>query len=99
MVQRICNYPMYWALHGNAFNPDTCQLAEYQELAKCSEGKYWIEANGDEIGRLAQGRKSRRLAGTDTIFFVALKDIPKHKKITYLKRNRNIAYDGLWART
>jgi hypothetical protein len=28
----------HFALHGNAFNPDTGQLAEYSELSKCSEG-------------------------------------------------------------
>ena len=26
-----------FALHGNAFNPDTGQIADYVELSKCSE--------------------------------------------------------------
>jgi len=43
---------LHQALHGNAFNPDTNQLAEYPELAKCSEGYLWVESCKDEFGRL-----------------------------------------------
>mmetsp|Transcript_36527 Transcript_36527/g.51652 ORF Transcript_36527/g.51652 Transcript_36527/m.51652 type:complete len:234 (-) Transcript_36527:397-1098(-) len=35
---------LHAAFHGNAFNPDTNQIAEYPELAKCSEGYYWVES-------------------------------------------------------
>jgi hypothetical protein len=34
----------HFALHGNAFNPDTGQLAEYIELNKYSEGALWIDS-------------------------------------------------------
>mmetsp|Transcript_26438 Transcript_26438/g.37535 ORF Transcript_26438/g.37535 Transcript_26438/m.37535 type:complete len:187 (-) Transcript_26438:776-1336(-) len=44
---------LHHALHGNAFNPDTNQLAEYPELSKCSEGYLWIESCKDEFGRLS----------------------------------------------
>jgi hypothetical protein len=40
----------HFALHGNAFNPDTGQLADYIELSKCSEGALWIESCKDEFG-------------------------------------------------
>ena len=30
--------PQHFALHGNASNPNTGQLAEYRELSQCSEG-------------------------------------------------------------
>jgi hypothetical protein len=30
--------PMQFALHGNAFNPDTGKLAEYRRLSQCSKG-------------------------------------------------------------
>jgi hypothetical protein len=43
------------ALHGNAFKPDTGQLAEYIELSQCSEGTLWIESCKDEFGPLCQG--------------------------------------------
>jgi len=29
------------ALHGNAFNPDTGELAEYKELSHSSDGDLW----------------------------------------------------------
>mmetsp|Transcript_13255 Transcript_13255/g.19061 ORF Transcript_13255/g.19061 Transcript_13255/m.19061 type:complete len:159 (-) Transcript_13255:499-975(-) len=31
---------LHATFHGNAFNPDTNQIADYPELAKCSEGYY-----------------------------------------------------------
>jgi len=43
---------LHHALHGNAFNPDTNQLAKYPELAKCSEGSLWVESCKDKFGRL-----------------------------------------------
>ncbi|KAI2511195.1 hypothetical protein MHU86_3160 [Fragilaria crotonensis] len=51
----------HFALHGNAFNPDTGKLAEYCELSQCSEGALWQGSNADEIGRLAQGYIRRHL--------------------------------------
>jgi len=37
------------ALHGNAFNPDTGELAEYKELSQSSDGHLWQMANATEI--------------------------------------------------
>ena len=42
---------------------------------------------GNEIGHLCQG--IRDIAGTDTAFFVELKNIPKDRKITYVKMVRD----------
>ena len=73
----------HFALHGNAFNPDTGKLAEYRELSQCSEGALWQGSNADEIGRLAQGYGT--VKGTNTIYFINVKDIPKGRKATYLR--------------
>ena len=75
--------PSHFALHGNAFNPDTGKLAEYRELSKCSEGPLWQLSNADEIGRLAQGHGDQK--GTNTMFFINVSDIPKGRKATYLR--------------
>ncbi len=75
--------PAHFALHGNAFNPDTGKLAEYRELSQCSEGPLWQHSNADEIGRLAQGHGEEK--GTNTMFFIKVTDIPKGRKATYLR--------------
>jgi hypothetical protein len=72
----------HYALHGNASNPNTSQIFEYLELSKCSEGHIWHESNAEEIGRLAQGYKD--IVGTNTIFFIRRRDIPKGRKSNYL---------------
>jgi hypothetical protein len=74
---------VHFAYHGNAFNPDTGKLAEYRELSQSSEGPLWQSSNADEIGRLAQGFGA--VKGTNTIFFINVKDIPKGRKATYLR--------------
>jgi hypothetical protein len=56
------------ALHGNAVNPDTGNIAEYAELSKCSQGHLWRNSNAEAIGRLAQGYKD--IKGTNTMFFI-----------------------------
>jgi hypothetical protein len=76
-------YPDEYALHGNAFNPDTGKIAEYKELSLCSDGSYWIESNCEEIGRLFQGYK--KVEGTSTCIFIRKRDIPRHKRATYLR--------------
>jgi hypothetical protein len=75
----------HFALHGNAFNPDTGQLADYIELSKCSEGALWIESCKDEFGRLCQGHGAHMPSGTNTMFFIPVTSIPKGKKPTYLR--------------
>ena len=68
----------HFALHGNAINPDTGHAADYNQLIKCSDGAHWIEANRAEFERLLPG-------GTDTMRFITYRDIPAHKKATYLR--------------
>jgi hypothetical protein len=75
--------PSHFAHHGNAFNPNTGKLAEYRELSQCSEGPLWQNSNADEIGRLAQGYGA--VKGTNTIFFIDVKQIPQGRKATYLR--------------
>jgi hypothetical protein len=43
----------------------------------------WTRGFGNECGRIFQG--IRDIPGTDTCFFIKLKDIPNHRKITYGK--------------
>jgi hypothetical protein len=74
----------HFALHGKAFNPDTGQPAEYIKLGKCSEGALWIELCKDEFGRLCKGHGTKMLSGTETMFFIPVTTVPKHKKPTYL---------------
>jgi len=71
------------ALHGNAFNPDTGELAEYAELSQSSDGAFWRAANTTEIHRLAQGTPS--VPGTNTMFFIPVSTMPPGKRATYLR--------------
>jgi len=77
----------YLALHGNAVNPDSGQIAEYTELSRCSDGPAWIESCADEIGRLCQGRgsNSHMPTGTDTLHFIRRDQIPYGRTATYLR--------------
>ncbi len=70
------------ALHGNAFNPDTGELAEYKELCKISDGALWQSANATKIHQLTQGHGDT--PGTNTMFFIPVTAMPQHKKATYL---------------
>ena len=72
-----------YACLGSAVNPDTGKIAEFRELSQCSEGALWQASNAEEIGRLTQGFGTQK--GTDTMFFIAYKDIPKGRKATYLR--------------
>jgi hypothetical protein len=72
-----------YALHGNAFNPDTGKLAEYKELSHSSDGPVWIESSCEEIGRLFQGYKL--IKGTNTCIWIRKCDIPRGKRATYLR--------------
>ncbi len=71
------------ALHGNAFNPDTGELAEYKELSNSSDGLLWQASNATKIHWLAQGHGNT--PGTNTMFFIPISAIPQHKKATYLR--------------
>jgi hypothetical protein len=78
--------PAHWALHGNAFNPDTGEIAQCKELSKSSDGPHWRRGNSHEIGRLAQGlgKLDPTITGTNTFFFIDHKKVPKGRKVTYL---------------
>jgi hypothetical protein len=79
--------PDHWALlHGNAFNPDVGKLAQCKELSKCSDGPLWQKGNSQEIGRLAQGlgKLDPSIKGTNAMFFIDHKQVPKDRKVTHL---------------
>ena len=81
--ERMHDQPMHYALHGHAINPDTGQIADYRELSESSDGSIWKNSNAEEIGRLAQGYGT--IKGTNTIFFIHPSQIPKGRKVTYLR--------------
>ena len=73
----------HYAFHGHAINPDTGKIAEYRELSMSSDGPIWKNSNAEEIGRLAQGYGD--VKGTNTIYFINVKDIPPDRVATYLR--------------
>jgi hypothetical protein len=75
------------ALHGTAMNPDTGSTAEYNELRHCSDKHLWQDSCLEEMGRIFQGlgTDSKMPKGTDTCFFINVKDIPEDRKATYLR--------------
>jgi hypothetical protein len=71
--------------HANAvIHPVTGKEMEYSALMKDPRLQpLWTRGFGNERGRLFQG--IRDIPGTDTCFFIELKNIPKDRKITYGK--------------
>jgi hypothetical protein len=71
--------------HANAVvNPVTGKEMEYTDLMKDPNLQpLWKRGFGNEVGRLFQGIHD--IPGTNTCFFVELKNIPKDRKITYGK--------------
>jgi hypothetical protein len=67
---------LQYALHGNAFNPDTNLPAEYDELRQSSVGSVWIKAFKEEM---------LRLLNTETIKFIKVSNIPRGIKPTYAR--------------
>jgi hypothetical protein len=69
--------------HANAvIHPITGKEMEYSALVKDTRLQpLWTRGFGNECGRLFQG--IRDLPGTDTCFFITLKNIPTDRKITY----------------
>jgi len=45
--------PLHVAYHGNAFNPNTSEIAKYAKLSKSSDGPLWQMANATKIHHLA----------------------------------------------
>jgi hypothetical protein len=71
-----------------AIHSDTGGLVEYQKLLKSSDGHLWEQSCVEEITRLAQGCPLAGIpasVGTNTLFFIKLKDIPAGRKATYLR--------------
>jgi hypothetical protein len=65
-------------------HPVTGKEMEYSALMKDPRLQpLWTRGFGNECGRLFQG--IRDIPGTDTCFFIDLKNIPKDRKITYGK--------------
>jgi hypothetical protein len=71
--------------HANAvIHPVTEKEMEYSALMKDPRLQpLWTRGSGNKCGRLFQG--IRDIPGTDTFFFIELKNIPKYRKITYGK--------------
>jgi hypothetical protein len=65
-------------------HPVTGKEMEYLALMKDSHLQpLWTRGFGNKCGRLFQG--IRDIPGTDTCFFIKLKNIPHDRKITYGK--------------
>jgi hypothetical protein len=65
-------------------HPVTGKEMEYMELMKDPRLQpLWKRGFGNECGRLFQGIQD--IPGTDTCFFIKLTNIPKYRKITYVK--------------
>jgi hypothetical protein len=71
--------------HANAvIHPVTGKEMEYSALMKDPRLQpLWTQGFCNECGRLFQG--IRDIPGTDTCFFIGLKNIPNDRKITYGK--------------
>lgn len=68
-------------------NPDTGQIVEYGKLSRSSDGPQWIQSITEEFGRLVQGLgpDSSMPTGTNTIYFIHLRDMPADRIATYLR--------------
>jgi hypothetical protein len=78
------SFTSHYAMHGTA---GVDGIAEYKELSACSDGNLWQASNADEIGCMFQGLGpgSYMPTGTNTLFFIDKKDIPKNKKPIYVR--------------
>jgi len=72
----------YWALHGNAFNPDTGELAKYTELSHSSDGHLWHTSNTAKIHCSAQVTPA--IPRTNTMCFIVISQLPPGTKAMYL---------------
>jgi hypothetical protein len=68
-----------------SLNPITGASLEYEQLRSGPDSAAWIQACANEIGRLTQGNLPHTKSGTDTMLFISHKDLPSHKKATYLR--------------
>lgn len=75
-----------WQPQANAvLDPDTGNYLEYNQLIKHDKMQTdWWTASANEFGRLMQG-VGGRLPGTDTLFFIHRKEVPKDRRATYAR--------------
>ena len=63
---------------------DTGKSMEYHDLlADPTTCDVWLCSAANEFGRLAQGLPDNRVAATNTIFFIPITKVPRHKRPTY----------------
>jgi hypothetical protein len=85
MAITLVNHHWSQKHHTNAVvHPVTGKQMEYMALMKDpSLQSLWKRGFGNEVGRLFQGIHD--ITGTDTCFFIKLKNIPKYRQITFGK--------------
>ena len=86
--QHMHRYPTRFQLshQANAIITETGESYEYRHLIKDPKYKdVWEDSMCDELGRLAQGRATTGLKGTDTLHFIPFEKIPQERRqdITY----------------
>ena len=65
---------------------ETGKSIEYRDLINDpSTHTTWLRSAANEFGRLAQGLSDNRVEPTNTIFFIPLSKVPKHKRPTYAR--------------
>ena len=59
---------------------------EYRHLLKDPDYQTdWLISGANELGRLAQGLKSRNIEVTNTIFFIHKSQVPEGRTVTYAR--------------
>ena len=65
---------------------DTGRSMEYRDLlANSTTRDVWLRSAANEFGRLAQGLPDNRVDATNTIFFIPITKVPRHKRPTYAR--------------
>ena len=65
-------------------DPNTGAVYKYCHLNKGPDAHIWKRSLANNLGCLAEGVGTRMPSGTNTIFYIHLSKIPKHKKILVL---------------
>ena len=66
-------------------NKKTGALEGFPALIKGDDKEIWHRSYANDLGRLAQGI-GNRVEGTNTVFFIPKSAVPKHKRVTYGKK-------------
>ena len=64
-------------------DPTTGFSLKYRHLVKGDDSIRWTTGFANELGRLVQGVGTRMPTGTNTINFIARKDVPVNRTVTY----------------